>query len=291
MDGTTVSVIGAGRLGTALAKTLHEKGVVVQSIYNRSGDAGNLGKKLQARYVGTFPGQTDQLGSVTFITVADDAIAGTAQRLSELQGAWEQKTVMHCSGSASADVLKPLLEKGAVTAAFHPIQTFSNIADPTTFEDIFISLQGDKAAVETAAKLAKLLKAHPVAINAAEKSYLHAAAVFASNYLITLIDLAARTAGAGGMDPSTARKALIPLMKTTLNNAAQADHLEAVLSGPLTRGDVGTVEKHLELLQGDSELHQLYRVLGKHTLDLARRQSAFDAETEEKLEKLLSGDE
>lgn len=282
------SVIGTGGLGTALAKALSAGEIPIKSVFNRSTDkAKKLAQELSINKWGDFPSTLTELGDLVFIAVADRAIEDIANSLAQLDGVVETKTFVHCSGNESADLLEPLKSKGATVASFHPLQTFTDHSRPDDFNGIYFSLQGDKEVFSLLEQIAEQLGAQTIEVTKEQKSNLHAAAVMASNYLNTLLNEAVEIGAAGDISDSKVKEALLPLVQTTLKNAGKNAFAES-LSGPIKRGDISTVKKHLALLEGRDELKKLYCVLGLHTVKLAESAGHLDGTTAEKLRKILS---
>ncbi len=283
----SVSIIGTGSLGTALARALHKKGFPIKSLFNSTVlEAEKLSRSIGARSSGSFPVSADELGELVFLTVPDGRISDVALSMSELKTDYTGSTFAHCSGNETSELLFPLKKKGASTAALHPLQTFTEFSDAGDFEGIYFNLEGDKEAKKQLKDLAELLDAKVFEVSRKQKPYLHASAVFVSNYLVALLKGAEELAGLGGMDGKSIRKALLPLVEKTLENGG-TDELGEVLTGPIARGDVATVKKHLELLDGTGEeaerLRTVYKVMGSQALSLAR----LDDETAEELKLLL----
>ena len=289
MELPETTVIGLGGLGTALTKTLVGCDIPVKSVFNRSVDkAKELSRQYDIPISGAFPTDCDQLGTLTFITVSDSAIGKIAERLSKLSDNFERRIFVHCSGNEPAELLDPLRKKDALTVSFHPLQTFTSESGPRTFRGIYFSLQGDQEAFPNLKNLAKKLGAYSFEVTADQKSDLHTAAVVASNYLNTLLDASVEIGALGGLPKSKVEKALLPLIQTTLENAKGMTFAEA-LTGPIKRGDVNTVKKHLDILEQEKELRDLYCLLGERTIKLAESSGSLDGTNAQKLRKILYG--
>lgn len=288
MKSQDVTVIGLGALGTALVRTLHERGFNVKSIFNRSSEkAKTLAEELNISSSGTFPSKFDDLGNLIFLTVTDSSINDVALKLNTLSDDFSNKTVIHCSGNESSELLNCLSGNGASTAAFHPLQSFTQSSRPTDFRDIYFSIEGDKKAKTILKKICNRLSSKWLEVSVKEKSYLHAAAVMASNYLVALTGASIDIGKSGNLKEEDLRQALLPLMQTTLENVKSTTPSEA-LSGPIARGDVQTVAKHLELLKTDRELLSLYKMLGRQTLKVAEEKGSLDTSEVDLLRSLLN---
>jgi len=281
------SIIGTGALGSTLARALVSQDVILKSLFNRTETkVQNLADELAVSTYGIFPESISELGALTFLTVPDGAIKEVAQKLSKLKGDLENYTFVHCSGNETAELLQPLKLQGATVASFHPLQTFTTHSEIGDFKRIYFSLQGDLEAFPTLRLVAKKFGAQTLEVTKEQKSHLHAAAVFASNYLTTLLDASVKAGAKGGLPKDKVKNALLPLVETTLKNTSEQSFTHA-LSGPIKRGDIRTVEKHLELLDEMPELKEVYCVLGLQTVELAVSSGSLDGTTAEKLRKML----
>lgn len=283
-----VTIIGTGAVGSLLAKALYENNVQIYSLFNRSPQPLQLLDKIvNPRYSATFPKTYDQLGDLIFITTPDHSIQKAANKLAELFDNFSNKIVAHCSGSQPSSALSSLQKKGAFTAAFHPVQTFTPQSNPSDFCGIFFDVEGDKTAVAYLKEVAGVLNADSFEISPKAKPYLHAAGVAASNYLVALLDTASEIAQMGGMERKKAVEVLMPLVQKSLDNIKRSEHLSEALSGPIARGDVETVSRHIKLLGTNNEIQQFYKLLGKRTLELAVRNKNYSAEKSNALAKLF----
>lgn len=286
-----ITIIGLGALGSALAEAFAHHNLELKSVYNRDQQrAQAVAGNHKIATVSSFPSEAGQLGKLVFLTVSDAAIAETADKLAKLRGSLSGRTFVHCSGNESAAILDRLKEKGARTASMHPLQTFTNHSAVADFNNIYFSLQGDDLVFPMLKNIAKLLGAETLTVNEEQKSHLHAAAVIASNYLITLLNAATETGSLSGLDEKQVRKALYPLIGTTLENLQSTSFKEAI-SGPIARGDVETVHKHVQLLDNQKDLRTLYTVLGLQTVRKAKETGKLEQAPAEEIRRLLNNTE
>lgn len=268
MKWPSVTVIGIGALGTVLTKGLRENSYRILSLYNRRlRKAEALSKEVDAEYFSEFPERMEELGRMIFITVQDSEIAAVAHQLARLSNNFSGYIFVHCSGNESTDILEPLKQKGGEVGAFHPLQTFTPQSVPSDFKEIYFDVEANHEVSGRLHRVAESLGGHTIDIPAEGKPYLHAAAVFASNYLVTLLETSGKVAALGGIGKNEALKAMLPLIFKTMENVEKADPPRA-LSGPIKRGDVETVRQHLKLLQREPELYLLYKKLGLQTLEM-----------------------
>lgn len=274
-----ITVIGLGALGTAFIRTLSDHRVPVKSIFNRSRKrAESLASEYAIEYAAARPSARSELAPLVFITVSDTAIPEVVRHIVKLDEDLSGITFVHCSGNEPADILAPLKNQGARIASMHPLQTFTYESEAADFKDIYFSLNGNEKVFPLLMKIAQLLGAHTLEVTSQQKAHLHTAAVFASNYLVTLLNASTETAAASGLSEQNVKEALLPLVKTTLKNAA-GQSLPQALSGPIKRGDVKTIKDHLSLLEDQPELLKLYCTLGQKTVTLAQSSGYIDKET------------
>lgn len=289
MQKPDITIIGSGALGSILTKALFEHDYHIYSIYNRTVEkADQLAEEVNADKTGTFPASSGDLGDLIVITVPDDSIASVSRTLSGIGGTWRGRYVIHCSGVHSSDILDDLKNKGALTAGFHPLQTFSARSSTSVFFKTVIDFEGEPEICSFLENLAVELGATPVKINKEEKIKLHLAAVLVCNYMVTLASMASDLLGDRENDVHPQLADLKPLMQQTLDNIMQFG-VENSLSGPLRRKDRDTISKHLNVLEHEPGIRELYKQLGLYTINHVIRPDPSDAGFLE-LKKLLMGE-
>jgi predicted short-subunit dehydrogenase-like oxidoreductase (DUF2520 family) len=244
-----VAIIGAGRAGRGLALALAQAGVGV-TLFGRVREAG-----------------ATRRAPLVLIATPDDAIGGVAAELARESAVTEHQVVLHLSGILDRLALHALASTGAGLGSFHPMQS---IADPATaakrLTGAYAGLEGDERAVAAGERLAAILGMRVVHLDPGAKAAYHAGAVFASNYMVVLAEVAERLAREAGLDPSAAAALYLPLMRGTLDNLTHG--VVGALTGPVRRGDAATVHRHLAALSPEDRT--LYRALGLAALRLAR---------------------
>lgn len=292
-----VGFIGAGTVGTALAVTLSQRGYPISAVYSRSpASAQRLAAQVKGAAVSLLNGcQVKPTGQhvvdsadLVFITTPDDSIAEVAAHLRWAAGGG--KSVVHCSGAASLDILEPARLAGASVGAFHPLQTFASVAQAienipgSTFG---IESQGDL--LEALKTMATALGGSYVELKAGDKVLYHAAAVVACNYFVTLVKLATDLWQQFGVGTPEATRALLPLIQGTVNNLKQVG-LPNCLTGPIARGDVGTLKNHLEALEKHPDLSGLlstYKELARQTIPISLAKGKITAQRAEEMQSLF----
>ena len=264
-----VSIIGTGRLGTALAMALARRGYSIRSLVARRAQrarraAGFLDADVQVL-------AAKQLRSLApadlfLITVPDDQIASVATELSALK-LNRKTTALHTSGALSAHMLAPLQDKGWHTGSVHPLISVS--AGDAALSGGFWSVEGDTTALRLARALVKDLGGKSFSIRSEDKPLYHAAAVMTSGNVVALFDVALEMLVECGLTRKTARTILLPLISSTVQSLTTKDP-SAALTGTFSRGDVETVKRHLAALkQRDlADALELYRLLGQRSLKL-----------------------
>jgi len=263
----TISIIGPGNLGTALAVTLSAAGYKVHSIAIRRGSKGTRRAKALARQIGaqiTEPGKRPLISDIVWITVSDDSIAAVARALAK-SGAWKGKIVLHSSGALTSDELAPLRAKGARVASVHPMMTFVHGAVPD-MRGVAFALEGDGAAVRAARSIAKNLGANAFAIERQNKVLYHVFGSFASPLVIALLATMEEVALAAGIRKREIKPVMFPLLWRTLQNYLKRD-AAAAFSGPLARGDVATVRKHLAALEKLPQAREFYVAMARAAVE------------------------
>jgi predicted short-subunit dehydrogenase-like oxidoreductase (DUF2520 family) len=268
----TLAIIGAGKLARTLARLWHAAdAVLVQDVLNRSQDSAQAA--IDFIGAGTAIAEWSQLrrADIVLIATPDDRIAAMCERLAAttpLAGS----IVFHCSGALSSSLLQSAQEQGAAIASVHPVRSFAQPEEVAQgFAGTWCGVEGDGPALAVLRKLFAAIGANFIEIDPRQKTLYHAAAVFASNYLVTLLDVALQTYGKAGIPPETARKMMASLVRETVDNVLEIGP-EQALTGPIARGDAATVVRQYRALEAaDGEHAALYRRLGKLSWRLARR--------------------
>ena len=291
-------VLGSGNLGSSLALALnavgaHLAGFTARTPAGRARAEAYLGGRAAARVADLVACSPD----LFIVAVPDDALPGVADELAEelrRRPASPEPVVAHTSGATSVEVLRPCEQAGAATLVFHPLQTFSDPAvGSTRFAGAAIALTpsvtGDPSrAAALGFALAVGLGARPFILPDGKRALYHAAASFACNYLVTLEYHAEQLFVKAGLPAEDAVSLFLPLVRATVDNVGVQGTV-AALTGPLSRGDTGTLASHLKALEVDApHLVDLYRLLGLATLDLIRARGELGPETISQVARLLA---
>jgi predicted short-subunit dehydrogenase-like oxidoreductase (DUF2520 family) len=283
-----ILIIGAGRMGLALGMALHRADATERLVYyGRSYEPPPhpiFDPPFGAEYR-LLPVNAPPPNSILLLAVPDDALAEVAWDVARIAPASPGCVALHLSGALSSDPLDPLHTAGWATGSMHPLQS---VAEPMSGAELLagaaFALSGEPAAIRAARRLVNALHGLALVIPVALRPLYHAAAVMASNYLVTLADTARGMMEEAGVSPDDSLPALLPLMRGTLHNLDRMG-LPAALTGPIARGDAETVRLHVSRLS--RRARALYCALGLETLRLAR-DAGLDERRAEAIESLLS---
>lgn len=284
-------IIGTGVVGTALAVLLENAGWECIGVNTRS----RASYERFYRYLQRPHLELSELVSeadVLFLTTQDSAIEEVARKLSALKGHKPGQVWVHCSGSLRAEIMRqnPSLSVGYLSV--HPLQAFADVDNALNLiEGAHFGIEGDGRETEELGEvLVKLLGGIPHKIDPGKKALYHAGAVAASNYLVSLVSLAVKLFSLAGINKEDALESLLPLTAGAYRNIEKVG-LPWALTGPIARGDVEVVRKHLEEIP--SELRETYKGLGRLALELGKERKALSGEsyskdTLQELEEILS---
>jgi predicted short-subunit dehydrogenase-like oxidoreductase (DUF2520 family) len=277
--------IGAGTVGTALAVLLSRKGYQVVAVYSRSrASAEKLARAVKGCRVASGGQEVADTAELTFITTPDDAIPAVVSRVKWTAG----RSVVHCSGADSTEILEPARKAGAFVGGFHPLQTFAGVAQ--AIENIpgsTFAIEAEEPLLTVLTDMATALGGSWIKLGAGDKVAYHAAAVFACNYLVTLVKMATDLWQTFSIPTDQATRALLPLIRGTLHNI-ETIGIPQCLTGPIARGDTGTVSKHLKTLHEKSPaLLFPYKELGLQTIPIALAKGKINQKQASEMETIL----
>ncbi|MCK4368193.1 MAG: DUF2520 domain-containing protein [Dehalococcoidales bacterium] len=277
--------IGAGTVGTALAVRLAVKGYPIVAVSSRSQtSAENLAGAVNGCRVFNSNQAAADNAELAFITTPDDAIAPVASQIKWHRG----QSVVHCSGADSTDILQPARKSGAQVGAFHPLQTFASAQQAIdNIPGSTFALEAEEPLLNTLKDMATALDGQWVELKASDKVLYHAAAVIACNYMVTLVKLATDLWQTFNIPPQQATQALLPLIRGTIHNI-ETIGIPSCLTGPIARGDIGTINKHLDALnQTAPHLLSTYRELGRQTIPIALAKGKINESQARELQAIL----
>ncbi len=271
-----VSIIGTGRMGTALALALAEQGYSIGALVARRRENARRAAALlnvPSRVLALKELVDRPPSELLLIATPDDQIPKVAETLAKLDWDLDGKPiVLHTSGALSSEVLTPLRKRDWSTGSLHPLVSVSEPnAGARLLRGAFWCVEGDRRAVRLGRSVVRDLDGKSFSIDSNKKPLYHAAAVMASGNVTALFDVALEMLGQCGLTRKQAQQALLPLLASAVTNLEKLDPARA-LTGTFARGDLETVKRHLAILKGNEAALQLYRLLGRRSLELASPQ-------------------
>jgi predicted short-subunit dehydrogenase-like oxidoreductase (DUF2520 family) len=295
-----IGFVGAGALGTALARALATRGArVVAAAARHHERAETLAQSIPGCRAYATPAEVAAASALVFLAVPDDAITAVAEATPWSPG----QAVVHLSGARDAGILAAARDRGARTAALHPLMTFPQAVRDASADGILRRMAGctwaleaeDATLRETLAGMVAALDGKIIALEPGARVPYHISAVFASNYVVTLLGAAIRLWQGFGVPQDEALPALLPLLRAAVESLESAG-LPAALSGPVARGDLGTIRAHLAWLDeraaDDPSLaavRDAYLALTELAIPLAEAKGTLTPEAAAALRELLQG--
>jgi predicted short-subunit dehydrogenase-like oxidoreductase (DUF2520 family) len=284
-----IGIIGAGKVGTAVGVLLNRAGYTIAFVHDIDPSrAEAAGQKMGGCASVSDPIAQSRNADILLITTPDRLIGEVADDVAQRGGIRDGHIVVHMSGSLTSDVLESVRAHGAAAASLHPLQTFADFTQ--ALENIpgsVFCLEGDKEALGELRKMIEVFKGVEISIPKQQKALYHAGAVVASNYLVTLLWCAVMLLETIGMDGKTAAKALMPLVEGAVRNV-KALGVPAALTGPIARGDAGTIADHIAAMKDKRpDLLEFYRVMGRLTVEAARKNENVPEALLKEIEEIL----
>ena len=278
-----IAIIGAGKAGSVLARTWAARGFTIAAVASRTlRYAETLAQEVGARV--TTASAAAALADLTVFAVSDDAIAAAAAEAADLD--WHGKGAIHLSGAYTSELLEGLAGRGAMTGSLHPAYPFANRdLPPASLRGVTFAIESDHPRLtEWLYDLVTTAEGRALPLRQNQKRLYHAALTFTSNYAVTLYATSRRLLQSIGASEETADAALLALLSGTLDNLRKQG-VPGALTGPLVRGDIGTVEAHVDALSGQPELARAYAALARLTLPLLDERGIDTGSIEEFIEK------
>ncbi|HSG84804.1 MAG TPA: DUF2520 domain-containing protein [Candidatus Limnocylindrales bacterium] len=282
-----LGIVGAGRVGTALGVALARAGWPVHAVASRDPARRARFVELVGGPVRPFADAAALLDEVELILlcVPDDAIEVLAGELRLYAG----QALVHTSGALGAEALAPAMAAGTQAGAFHPLVAFADLdRSVAALDGATIVVEGDDQLVDLLARMAEAIGAVPVRLRPGTKAAYHAAAVLSAGGLVAMLDAIAELGRVAGLDENESLAIYGRLMDQTMANA-RALGIRDALTGPATRGDVGTLVRHLEALARHApDVLPLYRAAAAREIDLALERGSIDAAVAERFRSALA---
>lgn len=266
-----VGVVSAGRVGSVLGNALGAAGHRVVGACGVSRASVRRAATLLPDVPLLPPDQVVERADLVLLAVPDDVLPGLVTGLAKADCFRQGQIIMHTSGAHGVAVLEPAAEHGVLALALHPVMTFTGRAeDVQRLAACSVGVtagEHDEAGWNVGEALVVEMGADPVRVPEAVRPLYHAALAHGANNLITLVRDSVQVLERAGVRP--AERLLAPLLSAALDNALR--HADRALTGPVARGDVGTLRKHLRELGAHApEVVASYRVLAERTAERAQ---------------------
>jgi predicted short-subunit dehydrogenase-like oxidoreductase (DUF2520 family) len=285
--GANFAIIGAGRVGSALAEALFHRGWKCAGVISRRAEpAERLATRIGASIWGDEINFLPENFSHLFLCTPDDKLSEVQNQLAGLSRNWKGVFIAQTSGAHSSLILQALAERGAIIASLHPAMSFTGSeGEWQKIINGWFALEGNAAGQKLGSEVLAALDAKCISLLPEQKTIYHIACVLVANYLVTLHSQAEKLFASNGV--AEGRAILQNLSHSVLENL-ETRSTPAALTGPIARGDVGVIEAHLRLLTEQfPQMLPLYCELGKATLELAREGEKMPEVLSEKIDELL----
>lgn len=286
-EAPAIGIVGAGAVGTALGVAIARAGWPIVAVASRDTGRRARFRELVGTGVRAFAEAAAVLDEAELIILAvpDDALPALAAELRLYSG----QALVHTSGVLGADVLRPAMAAGTQVGAFHPLVSFADVErSVAALAGATVAIEGDDQLADLLGRLAEAIGAVPVRLAPGTKPAYHAAAMLAAGGFVALLDAIVELGRVVGLDEAASLAVFGRLTEQTLANA-RAIGVRAALTGPMTRGDVGTLHRHLEALRANAPgVLPLYRAAAEREIVLAEARGAIAPETAARLRDALA---
>jgi predicted short-subunit dehydrogenase-like oxidoreductase (DUF2520 family) len=288
------SVIGPGKVGSSLGRALVKEGWHSSSILGKSRSASEL-RELKKQFPRTrLLASHSLLGSdfdVLFLTVGDDVIESVASEIAQVRGIdWTGKVVLHASGIVPVASLREFKHAGASVGAFHPVAAFANRFSPSSARNIQYDFFGDPAALRVVRRIVKALSSKLLVLRSEEdRERLHIASVIVSNFTV-IGSVTARRLVSQFVSPGRRNLLFNSLLASTLENLSRDGGVSS-LTGPLARGDLKVIERHMRALESNNPLLQFYTSASLLGIDMLLKDEKQPAERQKllRIKEMMEG--
>jgi len=283
-----IGFIGAGKVGMAMGIFWKNKGVSITGYFSRKMTSAKRAATDTSSKVYHDVNELIRYSDIIGITTPDDSIQEVATNLSSTTAKWDEKIIFHMSGVHSSEILSSLKNKGATICSVHPMYPFD---DPhhaaANLNQAFFTLEGNGKRLHQIKELLEMSGLSWTTINGKEKILYHTAASLLSNYMVTLLHVGFHMLQDVGISEKKRLEISQPLVQRTLDNIFRSG-TEKALTGPIARGDLETVKKHIQRLRDNPEWLKIYQVLGIQTVLLAEQAGKLNGKMAHQIKEVLT---
>jgi len=287
MNVGNVGIIGAGKVGVSTGFMMKRSGIAVRAISDVLDASLDTARRYLAEDVAYTKSNLDVVRTcdVIAVTTQDRIIKDIVREIDAGTGSLDGKMFFHTSGADPSSILKPLDEKGALLGSLHPLQTFPDIDSAiTVLPDTYIFIEGDEGALKTLTFIGEKIGYRVQMIGGNDKVLYHLSAVFVCNLLCALCYTGEKIMDTINID----FEPFLPIIRATLKNIENKGPLMS-LTGPVIRGDLKTVEAHLQAIHDMEDYKDVYKTLSRIALKMTQERKILDEETIRQLESVLGG--
>lgn len=286
-----ICLIGLGKVGSAIYHAFLNSGLPVRGIVEKNNGQvkriikGSNGVIIRRSITRNILEKCD----VLIFSVQENNLTAAIGELKKYKEFLKGKILLHTSGVETSDLFEDVSERKALNGSFHPLQTFTNISlnNNLISGNIYFGIEGGKEAILYSRYLCDILKCRFIEIPKSKKTLYHSLCVIASNFLVTHFNILSRLTKELSPKKKSKIKIFESIIGTTVNNVF-ARGAEKSLTGPFARGDVKTIQKHLEYMQENAPNHLYYYVLhGLEALSMSKKGKKISRKNAEQIEKLL----
>ncbi|CAH2214572.1 Rossmann-like and DUF2520 domain-containing protein [Tepidibacter aestuarii] len=285
-----ICFIGAGKVGTAFGLYLSRKGFDVIGYYSKNFESAKKASYLTKSTPYESLSDMIKISDIIFITTNDDSIESAVNKLSQENILKEGQIIVHMSGSHSSSILNSIEKFGCYIYSMHPLQSFANVEKSVEkLENTVFTIEGSIEKIDVLESILEKTENKYFKIDSNSKNIYHAGACVISNYLVTLMDFGLSFFDSIGIDEKDAFEAVYPLIEGTIENIKNLGCKNA-LTGPLARGDINTIENHLNSIKVNiPQKLSFYETMALMTLDLSSKVPSRNKEKIEILKNILQG--
>ena len=280
-----IGIVGAGAVGTALGVALHRAGWPIHAVASRDATRRERFRSLvEVNRAFVDPEPLVEEVELIILAVPDDAIAALAATVRMYSG----QAMIHTSGALGAEVLAPAMAAGTQVGSFHPLVAFADTERAVAaLHGATVAIEADDQLAAMLASMAEAIGATPVRLAPGAKAAYHAAAVLAAGGFVALLDAIAELGSVAGLDEAGSLAIYGTLIEGTLGNA-RALGIAQALTGPITRGDLGTLRAHLDTLRDHAPAAlELYVAAARREIALADGRGALEPDVMQRMQTTL----
>ncbi|MBI5402409.1 MAG: DUF2520 domain-containing protein [Ignavibacteriae bacterium] len=286
-----ICLVGLGKVGSALYHALINSGLPVSSVVEKNTRQGKriISGRNDVAFRKNITGKILKECDVIIYSVQEKNLKDAVGELKKYKKILNDKILLHTSGVETSELFESVSSRKALNGSFHPLQTFNHISynNNNLLNNIYFGIEGGSVAVKYAKIICSVLECRHIVIPKSKKTFYHSLCVIASNFLVTHYNILGRLSEELSPDKKSGIEIFEAIIRTTTDNVF-IHGTQKSLTGPFARGDIKTIQKHLEYMRENIPNHLYYYVLhGLEALSLSVKEKKIERKTAEQIEKLL----